>query len=59
MSSQCENLSPACIMKINKEIMQLAKNKLDGIKYLPQDDESIAEIYAEIAGPGSVPKIFS
>jgi hypothetical protein len=39
-------------MKVGREIQKLAKKPLEGIKYIPLDEDSIAEIHAEIAGPG-------
>lgn len=50
--SSHENLSPQVIMRVGREIQQLAKKPLDGIKYIPIDEDSIGEIHAEIAGPG-------
>ena len=40
------------IMRVGREFQQLAKKPLDGIKYIPLDEDSIGEIHAEIAGPG-------
>lgn len=55
MQSSHENLSPQTIMKVGREIQKLAKKPLEGIKYIPLDEDSIAEIHAEIAGPVGTP----
>ena len=58
IQSSHENLSPQTIQLAMKEIRKLAKNKLEGIKYIPPEDgASLTEIFAEIAGPGTLPKI--
>lgn len=55
MHSSHENLSPQVIMRVGREIQQLAKKPLDGIKYIPLNEDSIGEIHAEIAGPVGTP----
>jgi hypothetical protein len=50
--SSHENLSPQVIMKVGREIQKLAKKPLEGIRYIPLDEDSMAEIHCEIAGPG-------
>jgi hypothetical protein len=40
-----------------KEIRKLAKNKLEGISYIPlEEGASLTEIFAEIEGPGDISK---
>jgi len=56
MLSSHENLSPQTIQLAMKEIRKLARNKLEGIKYIPPEDgASLTEIFAEIAGPVGTP----
>ncbi|ETV98396.1 hypothetical protein H310_09084 [Aphanomyces invadans] len=50
-----ENFSPQIIQRVAKEIRQLATNPPAGIRYLPQDDESLAEIHVELVGPEDTP----
>ncbi|RHY13238.1 hypothetical protein DYB36_002074 [Aphanomyces astaci] len=50
-----ENFSPQIIQRVAKEIRQLATNPPSGIRYLPQDDESLAEIHVELVGPEDTP----
>ena len=45
-----ENISPAVVMKVAKELRQLSQEPLDGIKVL-MNDEDITDVNAEI-GPG-------
>uniref|UniRef100_K3WZA4 E2 ubiquitin-conjugating enzyme n=1 Tax=Globisporangium ultimum (strain ATCC 200006 / CBS 805.95 / DAOM BR144) TaxID=431595 RepID=K3WZA4_GLOUD len=50
-----ENLPPQVIQRVAREIRQLVVTPLDGIRYLPQDDEQLTEIRAEIQGPENTP----
>jgi ubiquitin-protein ligase len=42
-------------MKVGREIQKLAKKPLEGIRYIPMDEDSMAEIHCEIAGPVGTP----
>ncbi|KAF0697536.1 Aste57867_11779 [Aphanomyces stellatus] len=50
-----ENFSPQIIQRVAREIKQLATNPPAGIRYLPQDDASLAEIHVELIGPEDTP----
>mmetsp|Transcript_9604 Transcript_9604/g.13417 ORF Transcript_9604/g.13417 Transcript_9604/m.13417 type:complete len:223 (+) Transcript_9604:11-679(+) len=51
----CDNFSPKVIMRLHREISQLAKQKIDGFQYVPSESENIAEILADIEGPKDTP----
>lgn len=40
---------------VARELCRLAMQPLDGIRYLPQKEEQLSEIYAEIRGPEDTP----
>lgn len=50
-----ENLPPQVIQRVAREIRRLVMTPLDGIRYLPQDDEQLTEIHVEIRGPENTP----
>jgi len=55
MSSH-ENLPPQVISRVARELKNLATKPPEGIKYVPRDDDdSIAEIHADIHGPIATP----
>lgn len=50
-----ENLSPQTLARLAREVSHLASSPpADGIRYVPHDDDTVAEIHAEITGPGAV-----
>ncbi|KAG7395864.1 ubiquitin-conjugating enzyme E2 S [Phytophthora boehmeriae] len=50
-----ENLPPQVAQRVAREIRKLVLQPLDGIRYLPQDEEQLCEIHAEIRGPEDTP----
>ncbi|GAB9467900.1 Ubiquitin-conjugating enzyme e2 [Globisporangium polare] len=50
-----ENLPPQVIQRVAREIRRLVMTPLDGIRYLPQEDEQLTEIHVEIRGPENTP----
>jgi ubiquitin-conjugating enzyme E2 S len=56
MISSHENLPPQVISRVARELKKLATKPPEGIKYVPSDDDdSIAEIHADIHGPVATP----
>ncbi|KAF1333999.1 Ubiquitin-conjugating enzyme e2, partial [Globisporangium splendens] len=55
MAAARENLPPQVIQRVAREIRRLVVTPLDGIRYLPQDDEQLTEIHVEIEGPENTP----
>lgn len=55
MSGSSENLSPQVIGRLIKELRKLTRKPPEGIKYIPNDDDKIGEIHAEIEGPPETP----
>jgi len=56
MMSSHENLPPQVISRVARELKKLATKPPEGIKYVPRDDDdSIAEIHADIHGPVATP----
>ncbi|CAM9178265.1 unnamed protein product [Ectocarpus sp. 12 AP-2014] len=53
--SSFENISPQVISRVGREIQDLQRNPPDGIRFLPQEEDTIAEIHAEIKGPVGTP----
>lgn len=53
--SSFENISPQVISRVGREIQDLQRNPPDGIRFLPQEEDTIAEIHAEIKGPAGTP----
>ena len=51
-SSQSENISPAVIMSVAKELRKLSQEPLDGIKVV-MNEEDVTDITADITGPGA------
>lgn len=47
-----ENVAPAVIMKLAKELRTLSSEPLDGIKVVLNEDD-VTDINAEISGPGA------
>ena len=47
-----QNISPQVITRIARELKELTKAPPEGIKHRPTDEDSLAEIHAEIEGPG-------
>jgi ubiquitin-conjugating enzyme E2 S len=54
MSSH-ENLSPQVLGRLMKELRKLSRTPPEGIKYIPNTDDNIGEIHAEIEGPSGTP----
>lgn len=50
-----ENLLPQVAQRVAKELRKLVMEPPDGIRYLPQDEEQLCEIHAEISGPEDTP----
>ena len=48
-----QNISPQVISRIARELKELTKAPPEGIKHRPTDEDSLAEIHAEIEGPGA------
>ena len=55
MSGSSENLSPQVIGRLIKELRKLTRKPPEGIKFIPNDDDKIGEIHAEIEGPPETP----
>ena len=55
MSTSHENLSPQVISSLIKELKKLSRKPPDGIKYVPNDDDTIGVIHSEIEGPVGTP----
>ncbi|KOO23164.1 ubiquitin-conjugating enzyme e2 s-like protein [Chrysochromulina tobinii] len=53
-SSSNENISPAVVLSVAKEIRKLCTEPLDGIK-VQLNEEDVTDIIAEIHGPDSTP----
>jgi len=53
-SSSNENISPAVVLSVVKEIRKLCTEPLDGIK-VQLNEEDVSDITAEIRGPDSTP----
>ena len=54
MSSH-ENLSPQVLGRLMKELRKLSRSPPEGIKYIPNTDDNIGEIHAEVEGPTGTP----
>ncbi|KAG1692806.1 hypothetical protein DVH05_024421 [Phytophthora capsici] len=50
-----ENLPPQVAQRVARELRKLVLQPLDGIRYLPQEEEQLSEIHAEIRGPEDTP----
>ncbi|KAG7389466.1 ubiquitin-conjugating enzyme E2 S [Phytophthora pseudosyringae] len=50
-----ENLPPQVAQRVARELRKLVLQPLDGIRYVPQDEEQLSEIHAEIRGPEDTP----
>ncbi|KAI9921427.1 hypothetical protein PsorP6_000848 [Peronosclerospora sorghi] len=50
-----ENLPPRVAQRVAREIQKLVTQPLDGIRYLPQKQEQLREIHAELQGPDDTP----
>ncbi|KAG9406787.1 ubiquitin-conjugating enzyme E2 S [Aphanomyces cochlioides] len=50
-----ENFPPQILQRVAKEIRQLVTKPPTGIRYLPQEEESLAEIHVELVGPEDTP----
>ncbi|KAG6578031.1 ubiquitin-conjugating enzyme [Phytophthora cinnamomi] len=50
-----ENLPPQVAQRVARDLRKLVMQPLDGIRYLPQDEEQLSEIHAEIRGPEDTP----
>ncbi|GMF23547.1 unnamed protein product [Phytophthora lilii] len=55
MHSGNSNLPPQVAQRVARELRKLVLQPLDGIRYLPQDEEQLSEIHAEIRGPEDTP----
>ena len=51
--SATENLPPQVMSRLGKELKKLVRTPPDGIKFIPNEEERMDEIHAEIAGPGA------
>jgi ubiquitin-conjugating enzyme E2 S len=50
-----ENLPPQVITRVAREVKKLALSPPEGIKFVPNEEENIGEIRAEIEGPVGTP----
>ncbi|KAF4028317.1 Ubiquitin-conjugating enzyme [Phytophthora infestans] len=50
-----ENLPPQVAQRVARELRKLVVQPLEGIRYLPQEEEQLCEIHAEIRGPEDTP----
>lgn len=50
-----ENLPPQVVQRVARELRRLVVAPLDGIRYVPQDEEQLSEIHVEIRGPENTP----
>ena len=48
----CDNIAPPVITRILREVRDLSRKPADGIAYVDNTENSIAEIHAIITGPG-------
>lgn len=55
MMSATENLPPQVMSRLGKELKKLVRAPPDGIKFIPNEEERVDEIHAEIAGPVGTP----
>ena len=53
--SHSENLPPHVMRTISREVRKLAMKPPAGITFVPNPEENIAEIFAELAGPADTP----
>ena len=51
-SQSNENVSPAVIMSLAKELRKLSTEPLDGIKVVLNEDD-VTDVCADITGPGA------
>lgn len=57
MSTSHENLPPQVITRLIKELRKLSRSPPEGIKFIPNIDDRIGEIHAEIEGPEGTPYV--
>jgi ubiquitin-protein ligase len=50
-----ENFSPHTIKRLQKEILSLHTSPSEGITFIPNDEETLMEVHAEITGPEDTP----
>ncbi|TYZ61682.1 hypothetical protein PybrP1_005694 [[Pythium] brassicae (nom. inval.)] len=55
MAAARENLPPQVIQRVARELRRLVVAPLDGIRYLPQDEEQLSELHVELRGPETTP----
>mmetsp|Transcript_33105 Transcript_33105/g.43585 ORF Transcript_33105/g.43585 Transcript_33105/m.43585 type:complete len:218 (+) Transcript_33105:86-739(+) len=54
-SPSLENISPQVISRLQREVRQLIDQPPEGIRFVENPDDSLVEIFAEIAGPEETP----
>jgi ubiquitin-conjugating enzyme E2 S len=55
MQSSHENLAPQVIQGLIKELRQLSRKPPVGVKYVPNDDDTIGTVHSELEGPVGTP----
>jgi ubiquitin-protein ligase len=50
----CDNIAPQVITRILREVRDLSRKPADGITYVDNTENSIAEVHAIITGPGEL-----
>ena len=55
MASSHEHLNPQVIARLCKELRKLSRSPPEGVKYIPNDDDKLGEVHAEITGPTGTP----
>ncbi|CAI5715586.1 unnamed protein product [Peronospora destructor] len=50
-----ENLPPQVAQRLARELRKLVVKPLNGVRYLPQEEEQLGEIHAELRGPEDTP----
>ena len=49
-----ENLSPQTMVRLGREIKVLVQSDIEGVKYVPNEEDSMAEVLADLEGPGKI-----
>jgi hypothetical protein len=52
-SAAAENLSPQTMVRLGREIKELVQSAPDGVTYVANDEDSMAEVFADMEGPGT------
>ena len=53
-----QNITPAIVNRLQKELSALVRKPPEGIKHVPREDEgedTLAEVHADIKGPTGTP----